>query len=182
MPLITDVTYCINFLILESDDPTTIVIQDISSYIGVPEQPLIDVVLPGFTGYVSNSYNPGGLKVLDALSLDLICEDTCSGQVLLPDGVYQITMKVCPYEELFKSKCFLKTSIFNRDMSSFLLKIDRALQCYDVDKLTNELLEIDLLIESAKAEAKICNVEVATHKYQHAVKKLSKLIDKVNCK
>ena len=182
MPLAEALDYIIDFSILESNDLKAIYILDKSTYITPAEKPVIDVILPGFTGYVSTTYTPGTIIVLNSDNLDLTDATEYADLACLPDGVYQITMKVCPYEELYNKQCYLHTARFKRDYTEFLINLEKAYKCFDEQILEQELMEIELLLISAKAEVTICNAEKAAEKYKIAVKKLNKLNKKLNCK
>lgn len=181
MPLIGTQSYNIDFYVLESNDPKTIVILDRSNYLDQPELPLIEVIIPGFTGFVQKEYIPNGLIVLNSDSLDLTeaCEYETTAD--LPDGVYQITMKVCPYDELYNKKCYLKTTKFYEAYQNILLNFDIADTSYNQDKLKQDIIDLDILIQSAKAEVNRCNVDRGTQKYQTALRKLLSINRKLNC-
>lgn len=192
MPLIGIDTYIIDFAILETNDAKSITLMDKSHYLTTPEKPMIAVTLPGYTGYIEFPYTPytpitpftpNTVIVInsDTLSLtDGLNYESCLRD--LPDGVYQITMKVCPYNELFKKQCYLKTTVFDNQFAEMLLNIDINCGCLDENILRDQLLDIDILIQSAKAETRICNVEKATDKYRMALAKLNSLITKLKCK
>jgi len=180
MPLIGIDTYNIDYYILPTNDPKTITLLDNSHYLSLPEKPLINVILPGFTGSVQFPYIPGGLITIDSDSLDLTENTDYDYTADLPDGVYQITMKVCPYDQLYNKKCYLKTTKFDEQFQQLLLCITPDC-CEDQRKLKDEIVDIDILIQSAKAEVNLCNVEKGTLKYQVAVKKLQNLNKKLNC-
>lgn len=179
--LIGTQTYTINFYIIESNDPKTIVILDQSNYLDQPEQPTLDVIIPGFTGSVSKEYIPNGINVLNSDSLDLTeqCEyDTTAD---LPDGVYQITMKVCPFDQLYNKKCYLKTTKFYEAYQNLLLNFDITNNTYNQDELKRNIIDLDILIQSAKAEVSQCNVDKGVQKYQAALRKLLSINRKLNC-
>lgn len=182
MPLVGIETYNIDFLIFESNDPKTITLLDRSRYLSTPEKPVLDITLPGYTGFIEVPYTPNSIITLDSDSLQLT--EPCDYDELadLPDGVYQITMKVCPYDELFMKKCFIKTANLQALYQNLLIGLDLPCTCIDEQKLKKELIDIELLIQSSKAETTICNVEKATLKYQTAFNKIQRLIKKVKCK
>lgn len=182
MPLIGIETYVIDFDILDSDNPKKILLLDQSNYLTYPKKPLIDVIIPGFTGYVEFPYTPNTIIKIDSDTLKLTDETENEYTADLPDGVYQIIMKVCPYDELFKKKCYLKTSQLDRQYQELLLNLRLGSCCIDESKIIEEIVNIDILLQSAKAETNICNVEDATRKYIVAKQKLDNLAKKINCK
>jgi hypothetical protein len=173
-------TYKIDFRILPND-LKTIILVDLSNYLSTPEKPKIEVVLPGFTGSVEFSYVPNTLIVIDSDDLRLTYTNELGPTADLPDGIYQITMKVCPYDELFNKKCYLKTTKLESDYQKLLLSLDLGCGCYDENKLKEAIIDLDILIQSAKAEADICNTEKAAAKYAAAVSKLEYINNRLNC-
>ncbi len=182
MPLIGINTYTIDFDILESNNPKKLVLLDQSNYLTYPKKPLLDVYLPGFTGYVEIPYTPNTIITLDSDSLQLTEECDYDNKADLPDGIYQIVMKVCPYDELFKKQCYLKTTQFECQFEKLLLDLDTSYYCIDVTKLKEAIIDLEILIKSAKAEVRRCNLNKGLDKYKAAVKKLNTLNKKLNCK
>lgn len=180
MPILGLQTQSVNFTILEDNDPKTITLQDKSVYFGTPEKPLVEVLPPGYTGRVEFEYTPNSIITIDSDLLQLSFSAGIGSTTDLPDGVYQIALKFCPYSEFYLKKCYLKTSLFLRDFECFLLKFNPDC-CEDVKKLKSDIIDIEILILSAKAEVGVCNVDKATQKYQLAVKKLSALNKKLTC-
>lgn len=181
MPVINITSYNIDFSILEDNNPNTLIILDKSTYLDTPEKPLLDIVLPGYTGYLEVPYKPGTISLYnsDSLTLTEPCDD---GSVApLPDGVYQVTMKICPYDTFFATKCYLKTSSFNALYEELLLNYPNNSSCFDQKQLKNEIMDIDILIQSAKAEANRCNVQRASSKYQAASDRLAFVTQQLNC-
>lgn len=180
MAILTIDTYKLDFLILDSNDSKSIVILDRSHYLDVPEKPLLEITLPGFTGHVELTYNVNGITVLDSDALCLTQACDYSGLADLPDGIYQIKMKVCPYDTLFVKKCYLKTQVLENVYADALLSLDDVCSD-DLPKLKELIIDIDILIKGAKAETAYCNVEKAINKYIAAFKLLEKLNKKINC-
>lgn len=181
MPLIGTQQYNIDFYIVESNDPKTIVILDRSNYLDQPEKPLLQVTLPGFTGFKHIEYIPQSINVLNSDSLDLTspCEYDCTAP--LPDGIYQITMMICPYDQLYKKVCYLKTTKFYESYQNLLLNFDIADKFHNQDQLKKDIVDIFILMESAKAEVNRCNVERGMKKYQAATRKLLSVNKILNC-
>lgn len=182
MPVLDITTYKIDFSILDDNNPDTLIILDKSTYLDTPEKPLLDITLPGYTGFIEVPYKPSTISLYnsDSLTLTEPCED--GSLSALPDGVYQITMKICPYDEFYATKCYLKTSSFNAAYEELLITFtDSTETCYDHKLLREEIIDIDILIQSAKAEANLSNIEKASEKYRTAVKKLASVNKKINC-
>lgn len=181
MPLIKSSSYNIDFYILQNNDPKSVAILDMSEYIDQPEKPKVDVILPGFTGHVSVDYVPGSVLIMDSDMLDLTSECDYCDKPDLPDGVYQITMKICPYDELYKRKCFLKTTIFFNSLQEILLQTNLDDNSYQNRQFKNDILDLYLLIHSASADVARCNVQDGVKKYDAAVRLLNQINNKYNC-
>ena len=181
MPVIDIQSYNIDFSVLDDNNPETLIILDKSTYLDIPEKPLLDITLPGYTGYLEVPYTPNKISLYnsDSLGLTTPSEGDCIAQ--LPDGVYQINMKICPYDQFFTNRCYLKSSQFNISYQILLLTFDQITTCYNQQDLKYAIIDLDILIQSAKAEADRCNVERATYKYNAAVSKLASINRKLNC-
>lgn len=176
MPTLDISSYIIDFLILESNDPKTIVILDRSVYLQNPEKPELIITLPGYTGHITVPYNVENITVLDSDSLKLT--EPCEYDVLsdLPDGVWHIRQQICPSDEMFTSKCYLKSTSLEEMFNLLLLSIDqRCFACMDKDVLNKSIMEIEILIKCAKLETSRCNSQQGIEKYNAAFKKLQKL-------
>lgn len=176
--------YKIDFYILDINDPKSIVLLDRSNYLFTPEKPRLFITPPGYTGDIEVEY-PGISNTLIELNSDSIgITETCdhtSPFVDLDDGVWQIKMAVCPYEELYAKKCYLKTTQLDCRIEDILLRFDNC-GCIDNQKFKNTIIDIDILLKSAKAEVNICNIKSATDKYKQAVKLVNSLEKTLNCK
>lgn len=183
MPVIEITSYRIDFSVLDDNNPDTIIILDKSTYLDTPQKPLIDITLPGFTGYIEVPYNYGKLSLYNSDSLSITTPTDDGSLAPLPDGVYQITMKICPYDNsnFNTSRCYLKTSQFNAAYEAVLLSYPWSNSCYDSKDISQQMVDTDLLLQSAKAEANRCNVDRASQKYQAAVKKLTFINMQLNC-
>ena len=181
MPTIGIETYNIDFLILESNDPKTIVLLDRSTYLTTPEKPRLEVTPPGFTGYIEIPYNINGITILDSDSLLLTANCEYVELADLPDGVWIIKQKVCPYDELFIKKYYLKTQCLEHLYNSALLKMGETnIDCDVISGINTMIIEIEILLKTAKLEAARGNVRDATKKYQYASKRINKFIKSIN--
>lgn len=180
MALIGIEDYKIRFSVLENDNPKEIILLDQSKYLDNPEKPILQVILPGFIKPVEIEYLPNSIIVLNSDSVKLT--DECDYDYLadLPDGVYQIRMAVCPYDELNYKLCYLKSTILTGRLQNLLLTYDNC-NCFDIKDFQQSFLNISILIDSAKAEALSCNIDKASKKYQTALNELNYIERKINC-
>ncbi len=172
MPTLETQTYNIDFFVLDTNDPKKLILVDQSTYLSIPEKPKLFIIPPGFTGYTEVDYVPNTLIILDSNKLKLTEACDINNLADLPDGVWQITMAVCPYEDLFAKKCYLKTTKLEAEYRDLLLKLDTGSSCIEDKKLKENIIDLDILIQSAKAEIVYCNIEEATQKYKAALNKI----------
>lgn len=182
MPLLTEQYYNIDFYVIDGNDEKSIIILDNSTYLNPADKPTLQVILPGFTGYVTIPYTPNNYTVLNSDSLDLTSSCEYSELSELPDGVYQIKMQSCPTEILYKKKCYLKTSCFYSKFQELLLNNDLTKDTYDSKKLKENILNLEILIETAKAYVQRCELENGIKSYTTATKLLDNITRKLNCK
>jgi hypothetical protein len=182
MPTLDILEYKIDFIFLESNDPKLLILLDRSRYLTNPEKPRLQITLPGFTGYIETDYNINGITVIDSDKLKLTESCEYNSLIDLPDGIYKIKQMVCPTDELFIFKCYLKTQQLEFLYSQLLLSIDNYNIDINSNKILSELVIIDILIKSARAEAAYCNSYEATNKYNLASEKINKLTKLINNK
>jgi hypothetical protein len=182
MPVLVEQSSYIDFFILDSNDTKSLIILDNSVYLDPPDKPLLQVILPGFTGYVSIPYNPKSYTILNSDNLDLTSSCDYDSLAELPDGVYQIKMQVCPTEEFYAKKCYLKTTAFYNKYREVLLNNDIFISTYEGNALKNNIIDTELLMQTAIGYSARCDIYNAIRFYTAADKKLSKIIKKLNCK
>jgi hypothetical protein len=97
----------------------------------------------------------------------------------LPDGVWTLKYKICPYQYVYLQRYHLRTVHLECLLRELYLKIEEA-QCdiKSAEKLNIELTDIHVLIESAIAHAEENRPQAASDKYAKALKKVNKLLDK----
>lgn len=177
-------TYNIDFSVLDTNDPKSFYLLDKSSYIVTPDKPRIFITPPGLTGNIAFDY-PGVKNTIIEINSDILgTTDNCdvTGELLdLEDGVWQITMAVCPYEELYTRKCYLRTTKLECRLNDLLIRHDNC-GCLDETEFKKTILDIDFLILSAKASASICDEHKATMKYRKANDLVGILEKRLNCK
>lgn len=151
-------------------DPKTLTVLDKSIYMDKhQEKPVLEILMPGSSKPILTPFNPYSYTVVNSRMLNL-------GDGNMPDGVYKLTYRICPQEQLFISKYFLKTDIIELGIDQLLL---RVFSSDDVDKnLKSRIETVSLLIMSAKAHAREGNVIEASNLYKRAQKELNK----TNCK
>jgi frataxin-like iron-binding protein CyaY len=160
----------LNIAPIEIGNVFTITVIDTSSYFAYPDTPLLDVWMPGyvvpfvvpFKASLVNTYNSASLGLNDFLKTE--------GLAVLADGIWKFRYSVCPHDQLFIYKTYMKTTLLDEKIKQIYNKID-LLKCEnnDTDYLKNRVVQIQILRESAKAVVEI-NEQKASGDYQAATK------------
>lgn len=178
----------LDFEILETGNLKTLVFMDSSTYIGPPERPLIEVIMPGYTRYFLANVVAKNLNTFNSSTLGinqvLLQEDL----VDLPDGIWEIKYKICPYKYVYKVKKHMRVTLLLTKLEKLYNNIDLSECGTKEDKeLQDNLVQIHILIEGAKAAGKVnstASSKQAQKYYQLADKLIQKSLDKFckNCK
>lgn len=162
--------------VIESNNTKSISILDLSMYLGIPANPKLTILLPGFTTAIElnflpnriNTYNSNNLNLSDVSSIEELKE--------LPDGIYKITYTIGTTNKITIVRNYLRTERLQNNFNSVLLKLD-LYNCENTKKkdYINKLKEIEFLLASAKANANKCNLKVAIDIYQYSQNLIKKL-------
>jgi hypothetical protein len=172
MPLLSIKTNKLNFDIIDSLDPKVLSFLDKSMYLEKsPDKPLVEILVPGYSKSILVPYRIHSYNSISAGQLNISCGKTEN----LPDGVYEITIRVCPHDSIFLTKYYLKTDLLQYEIDNLLLSI---LNKQDMsDSFKKAMDNVFILLESAKVHARNGNVEEAIEMY----KKVQKIINKLKC-
>lgn len=176
--------HILDFEILETGNLKTLVFIDSSQYMENPEKPLLEIILPGMNKYLLVNIQPRKVNTFNSNTLNLtptILND-CN-LIDLPDGVYSFKYKICPYKYINRVKIYLR-------VTNLLISLKKVLDDLSLSDCTissdngikDAILDIFILIESAKASAELGNKERASNKYHIADKKVSCLLEKLKTK
>jgi hypothetical protein len=169
----------LDFEIIPTGNPKTLVFVDSSNYIGQPDGPRLQILLPGYnkfflTNVVAkevNTYNSNTIGFTDLLNNDCLLD--------LPDGVYQFKFEICPYQANYKIKSICRTTLLEQRLIAIYEKIEVSDCSRKKDeKIMNDLSEILMLIEGSHLVADT-NCNKATEFYQLASKLTDRLIKKL---
>lgn len=174
----------LDFEILETGNEKTLIFVDSSSYMEEPDRPLLEVTLPGYDKYLLVNYTAREVNVFNSGTLGLNQALSSVGLALLPDGVWNIKQKICPYKYVYKVKKHMRVTHLLNKLAQVYNKIDLSeCQSKDDKELQADLVHIHALIEGAKL---IVNLDSrkAYDNYQLANKLIDKILDKFckNCK
>jgi hypothetical protein len=180
----------LSFEILDAINPKVLLFLDTSEYKDInPERPLLEVLPPGHAKFYTVNITAKKINVLNASLIGLTTTAALlnQGQNItfddLPDGVWTLTYKVCPYQYSYIQRYHLRTSRLEckvRQIAQFLDFSDCITDA--TEKLKKDYVDITLLIEKGKAEAEEGCSEKASDAYQKANKRASRVLDCLNKK
>ena len=169
----------LDFEIVPTGNPKTLVFIDSSIYIGQPDGPRLQILAPGYNRYLLanivanqvNTFNSNTLGLTELLNADCLVD--------LPDGVYRLTYEICPYQANHKVKSICRTTILEQRLMAVYAKLDVS-DCTKKEdiKILNDLAEIHMLIEGCHSVANI-DERKATEFYALASKLVDRLIKKL---
>lgn len=145
----------------------------------VNEPAIIEVTLPGYTGYITKYFDKGKVNVFNSKTLEINCVGDCGDaeNLSLPDGIYTIIVKGSP-SKFQKKYYYLKTDLF--DMEVDKIYIDNKDKRGSKD-LINKLTEIEFLMKSAKAHLRFDDITTAGDLFQMAQEMAEDLKNCKNC-
>lgn len=168
--------HIIDFEVIPTGNPKTLVVIDSSDYYTEPEKPLLEITLPGYNKYFLVNIEARKVNTFNSNTIGITTFLNGSEIVELPDGVYTYRFKVCPYDKLYKDKRFFRSTLIERELAAIYSKLDASDCSVSEDKkIISSIVEIHALIEGAKAVANKSEKK-ANQFYQLAVK----LIDDVS--
>lgn len=165
----------INFSVIADGNPSTLVVLDSSEYMDEnPEKPKIDILMPGYAEWKSFALIPNQVNVFNSNLLEANCSK--DGLSPIPDGIYWITIRVCPYDKSFKTLPYLRTCLLEYSFQNLLLSLDTT-SCSQKDAtvIERKLIQFQIFIETAKANVEIGNTDRAMDYYRLAEKVISSL-------
>jgi hypothetical protein len=177
--------HILDFEIIPTGNPKTLVFLDSSDYFREPEKPLLEVTLPGYSKYFLvnivarklNTFNSNTLGLTELLNDDCLVD--------LPDGIYTYKYKICPYDETYKIKKFFRTTQIEKALNDLYDQIDNPENITPDERIFEyKLVEIHTGIAGAQAEAEK-NEKKANSYYRIAQKLISELSEGIcnkNCK
>lgn len=157
---------------LETCDCKTIAILDTSYYPVAPLNPTLTIEMPGFVPILF-SFVTGQVNTYNSYSLGLSSSNTIENLMDLPDGLYTLTYSVDPNDMLFQTKSYMRTCQIEY---MFAQKFARTVNYCETDsRYMRKLQQIEVLIEGAKANARVCNPTKAVELYRKANELLDRL-------
>jgi hypothetical protein len=125
-------------------------ILDTSSYLGKPDRPSVFIQAPGFNEAVQILIKPNTVNVINSQLLNQNCQIDIEENSALSDGLYWITLGICPYENMKVVKPYLRTCLFECQLDQLLVN-DR----YITDlNFQNRVSEVEILLNAAHAHVR----------------------------
>lgn len=175
----------LDFEILETGNPKTLVFVDSSQYIESPDRPLLEVFLPAFNKYLLVNVIPGQVNTFNSSTLGLNSALQINFLQDLPDGVWSFRYKICPYDFIFIDKKHIRVTQLICKLSEVYntISIDGCECPTQIDVfIQKQLTRIHILIEGAKAVVNLDYIKAGRY-YNLANKLVDDLLHKFckNC-
>jgi len=142
----------IDFEIIPTGNPKTLVFLDSSDYFREPEKPLLEIILPGYSKYFLVNITARKLNTFNSNTIGLteLLNDDCL--VDLPDGIYTFKYKICPYDEAYKIKRVFRTTLIEKQLDELYDLIDNPENITADERILEyKLVEIHAGITGAQA-------------------------------
>lgn len=169
----------LDFEILDIFNKKCIIFIDTSDYFEIPDSPILEIKLPYSEKIFTFNIDYKNINILNSNNIGLNNFLECNNLADFVDGIYTFTYKICPYKELYITKYHLKSDF----LQDIIYEIYSKIECEHLINnayIKKEILEIQLLLESAKANTIKHNIIKGTKDYELSLKKANKLLNFVN--
>ena len=168
----------LNLLVLDSHDPRTIVVADISTYPANMNlvSPTLAVTAPGYDEQ-QIPFLPRNISIFNSNTLGIPCHSYDCDPIVLPDGIYTFKYAIAPAYKYNVTRTFLRVDRLYEKFDEKFLSLE-MFQC-DAQTKRNKRMLIDnaeYFIQGAIAAANKCANQLAIELYQKA----DRLLDSLN--
>lgn len=174
----------LDFEIIETGNPETLVFVDSSQYMEEPDGPLLEITMPGYDKYFLVPYVSRNVNVFNSGTLGLNQVLFNNEYLPLPDGIWFIKQKICPYKYIFRTKKYMRVTQLLNKLGQLYAEIDIT-DCAEKNnnQLQIELTRVHALIEGARLVVNIDDKK-AYNNYRLADRLVNSLLSKYckNCK
>ena len=172
--------HTVDFEILENSNTKSMVFIDCSNYYEQPETPLLEIHFPGSNKFFLLNVEAKRVNTFNSNTIGWsdILEDDCP--LDFPDGIYKFVYKICPYDQLYKEKYILICTNINALINKIYNNVDIESILSSNAEMKNEIVDIHILLESAKANVELENISKANKDYNLANSKINRLLNKIN--
>lgn len=182
--------HTLDFDVIGGHNIKTFLLADESDYMETPQNPVYEIIVPGFATAVRLSYIPGQVLVINSKLLQLSQPGASQFQDL-PDGIYQLTQKIdiSQADSLTRYRSYLRTNQLESKYDRLLQRLE--LSDYGIGigigikndrQLKESIISLDMLLQSARAEVFLCNDQKAISKYRLADRLADKLLNTLKYK
>lgn len=171
--------HTLDFDVIGGHNLRTFLLADGSDYMEPPQHPVYEIIVPGFGAAVRLSYIPNQVMVINSGLLQLSPPGATAFREL-PDGIYQITQKIdlSSSDSLTRYRSYLRTDQLETKYDRLLQRLELSDHGLKKDRqLKEHIITLDILIQSAQAEAYLCNDQKAISKYRMADRLADKLLN-----
>jgi hypothetical protein len=164
------------FTILEEFNPLFMLIYDHSIYMDEYVQtPVYDIVPPGFSDAVRINANAKTITPVNSALLFPSFTSQLPTLTCIPDGNYQITYKVQPYDAFFCTRNEFRTTSLDLQLDEAYAALQLNLTHGHYTRWQLQLLDVEMMIRSVKALARLNNVRQASEVFRVAKQEADKL-------
>lgn len=141
----------LDFEIIETGNENTLVFVDSSQYMEEPDRPLLEITMPGYDKYFLVNYTARNVNVFNSGTLGINQVLFNNEYLPLPDGIWFIKQKICPYKYVYINKKHMRVTRLLNKVGQLYSNIDIT-ECAEKNnnELHIELTRIHALIEGAK--------------------------------
>lgn len=172
--------HILDFEIIPTGNPKTLVFLDSSDYFREPEKPLLEITLPGYSKYFLvniiarklNTFNSNTIGLTELLNNDCLVD--------LPDGIYTHKYKICPYDETYKIKKFFRTTLLEKQLDNLYDQIENP-ENLTPDERTFEYKLVEIHSGIIGAQGVVEKDEKKANSYYRIAEKLIKELTEGIC-
>lgn len=164
----------LDFEILETGNPKTLVFIDSSEYMEDPEKPLLEITPPGYSKYFLVPVEARQVNTFNSSTIGIneVFEEICL--IDLPDGLWKLKYKICPYTHIYVCKYVMRVSLLLRRLKELYKQLDLLKEDINID---TTITRINILIKGAILGAND-DPDKAVDYYKQASKLIEKELDK----
>ena len=171
----------VDFQVLKTYDPKTLLIADTSEWNHIEDQPsIIQITLPGAKKPAELPYDKGKVNILNS-SIIGITPKACSVSDLreLPDGIYTIKVIGSP-DSFFKERLYLRTERLQLEVDKLYLALGIDFEP-EKKEFRDRLFNIDAMLKAAEASVRLGDVSKTSLYFNEAKKLLEDYVDCIDC-
>lgn len=158
----------LDFEIPDLGGTNSLVFLDKSQYADTPQNPILEVLIPGYGESRTIAIIPSQPNVILSNLLEAGC-NPFSPSADLPDGVYWFTYRIAPHSVAFVTKSHLRTTSLDYQWENCLLTLNNEPCDEKMERaVKNNMVDFIILRDSAKAELRKGNTAKALQQYQLA--------------